>query len=57
MSYWYGTLNNVIQRAHKYRFYPTSKHIEQLGIEFSHARLVWNWALGMRTKAKRGKIL
>lgn len=42
---------SMVQKAFKYRFYPTPKQIQQLNIEFGHARFVWNWALDMRIKA------
>ena len=40
-----------IQKAYKFRIYPTQPQIKQLTVEFGNARFVWNHALGMRKKA------
>jgi putative transposase len=40
-----------IQKAYKFRFYPTEQQINQLSVEFGNARFVWNHALSMRKKA------
>ena len=43
----------TVQRAYKYRFYPTAEQRAKLDVYFGHARWVWNHALGFRTKAYR----
>ncbi|MER2528899.1 MAG: RNA-guided endonuclease TnpB family protein [Candidatus Competibacter denitrificans] len=43
--------NMLIQRAYKFRFYPTSTQRKQLAVEFGHARFVWNRCLDLRSKA------
>lgn len=37
-----------IQRAYKFRFYPTQQQAEQLSVEFGCARFVWNHSLNLR---------
>ena len=45
-----------MQKAFKFRIYPTSEQRQQLAVEFGCARWVWNHALDMRSKAyKRRK--
>lgn len=41
----------LIQRAYKFRFYPTLAQRRQLAVEFGHARFVWNRCLDLRGKA------
>ena len=50
---------HMTQKAYRFRFYPTLDQIDQLAIEFGHARFVWNHALDMRSKAyhRRGESL
>jgi putative transposase len=40
-----------VQKAFKYRFYPTDSQARQLAQTFGCARLVWNWGLEMRSQA------
>ena len=42
---------NTIQRAYKYRFYPTPEQAEQLARTFGCARFVYNHFLSVRTNA------
>lgn len=37
-----------VNKAYKFRLYPTPKQAEQLAVEFGCARFVWNHALGLR---------
>ncbi len=42
---------NTVQRAYKYRFYPTDEQAEQLARTFGSARFVYNHFLRLRTDA------
>ena len=42
-----------VQRAYKYRFYPTAEQRAKLDKYFGHTRWVWNHSLEFRTKAYR----
>ena len=42
-----------VQRAYKYRFYPTAEQRVKLDKYFGHTRWVWNHSLEFRTKAYR----
>ncbi|MEU0519295.1 transposase, partial [Streptosporangium sp. NPDC006007] len=42
---------HVVRRAYKYRFHPTSEQACELARTFGCARLVYNKALEMRTRA------
>ena len=37
-----------VNKAYKFRIYPTAKQAAQLAVEFGCARFVWNHALGLR---------
>jgi putative transposase len=41
----------IVERAYKYRFYPTEEQARQLAQTFGCARYVYNWGLEMRTQA------
>jgi putative transposase len=41
----------IIQKAYKFRFYPTKEQELQLSQEFGNARFVWNYSLALRSKA------
>ena len=41
----------LVQRAFKYRFYPTTEQEKILLRSIGAARRVWNWGLALRTKA------
>ena len=45
------TFNMLIQRAYKFRFYPTAAQRRQLAIELGNARFVWNRCLDVRSTA------
>ncbi len=49
----------VVQRAYRYRFYPTPEQEEQLARSFGCARWIYNWGLKQRTDAffERGERL
>ena len=51
MRLWWLHTPVMVQRAYKFRFYPTPVQERQLRIEFGHARFVWNWALDLRSRA------
>src|SRR5262245_61571836 len=40
----------IVQKAYQYRFFPTNSQKKQLAQTFGSARLVWNWALELRSK-------
>jgi putative transposase len=40
----------IVQKAYKYRLFPTDSQKRQLAHTFGSARFVWNWALELRTK-------
>jgi putative transposase len=42
---------NTVQRAFKYRFYPTFEQERILNRHIGAARFVWNWALAIRSAA------
>jgi putative transposase len=46
-----NTTPMTVQKAFKYRFYPTDSQARQLAQTFGCARLVWNWGLEMRAQA------
>ncbi|BCU08385.1 RNA-guided endonuclease InsQ/TnpB family protein [Allochromatium tepidum] len=41
----------IVQRAYRYRFYPTEEQAEQLARSFGCARWIYNWGLQQRTDA------
>lgn len=41
----------IVQKAYKFRFYPTAEQRHQLAVEFGNARFVWNRCLDLRGKA------
>ena len=41
----------IVQKAFKYRFFPTASQSAQLARTFGCARYVWNWGLERRTTA------
>jgi putative transposase len=43
-------MSQVVKRAYRYRFYPTSEQAELLNRTFGCVRLVWNRALAERTR-------
>jgi putative transposase len=43
----------MIEKAYKYRFYPTPEQKVALAQTFGCARYVYNWALDLRTRAYR----
>ena len=45
------TFNMLIQRAYKFRFYPTAVQRHQRAVEFGNARFVWNRCLDVRSTA------
>lgn len=45
------TFNMLVQRAYKFRFYPTASQRKKLAVEFGNARFVWNRCLDLRSKA------
>jgi putative transposase len=50
---------NLVNRAYKYRFYPTKEQIKQLARSFGCSRFVYNWFLKLKTDAyyeKKEKI-
>ena len=46
-------MSSFVQRAYRYRFYPTAEQRLSFGAHFGAARWVWNRALEFRTKAYR----
>ena len=44
-----NNLRMIIQKAYKFRLYPTKQQAEQLAVEFGHARYVWNFFLRQRS--------
>lgn len=44
------TFNMLIQRAYKFRLYPTAAQRRQLAVEFGNARFIWNRCLDLRSK-------
>lgn len=44
-------MTQQVKRAFKYRFYPTDEQAAQLSRTFGCVRLVYNWALQMRSEA------
>ena len=44
---------DTVQRAYKYRFYPTALQRAKLDVYFGDARWAWNRSLELRTKAYR----
>jgi putative transposase len=41
----------IVQKAFKYRFFPTENQCAQLARTFGCARYIWNWGLERRTTA------
>ncbi|WP_196806739.1 helix-turn-helix domain-containing protein [Micromonospora sp. CNB394] len=44
-------MKGVVKRAYRYRFYPSPEQAEQLNRTFGCVRVVFNRALGERTRA------
>src|SRR5262245_50113601 len=47
----YNSPQMIVQKAYKYRFFPTYTQARQLAQTFGSARFVWNLALELRTKS------
>jgi putative transposase len=48
---WHNRARMIVQKAFKYRFFPTASQKQQLAQTFGSARFVWNWALKLRSQA------
>ncbi len=46
----YNSAPMIVQKAYKYRFFPTNAQAKQLAQTFGSARFVWNRGLELRTK-------
>ena len=38
----------LVKKAFKYRIYPNQEQRRSLGIQFGHARFIYNWGLALR---------
>jgi putative transposase len=38
----------IVRKAFRYHIYPTAEQEQALGVQFGHARFIWNWALALR---------
>jgi putative transposase len=47
----YNSLLMIVQKAYKYRFYPSNTQARQLANTFGSARFVWNLGLELRSKS------
>jgi Helix-turn-helix domain len=47
----YNCASMIVQKAYKYRFFPTNSQARQLAQTFGSARFVWNRGLELRTKS------
>jgi transposase len=47
----------MVDKAYRFRFYPTPSQRQQLAVDFGCARWAWNAALDARGLAPRGPLL
>ena|GEM_PF-6427724 len=47
----YTSAPMIVQKAYKYRFFPTNIQVKQLANTFGSARFVWNRGLELRTNS------